>query len=305
MRCGNERGMVLLLVLVVIAVLSTLLSEFAFSTLVDYRLTETYRDVTRAEYLARGGIKAGQMLLQNDKNSYDAKVTTELWSLGVTDYPVAEGSVSIKIEDLNGRLQLNSLVDPLGNSNPLFRDRFIRLCEELAVADPEALADALTDWLDIDSAPERDGAEDTDYLGQNPPYEAADGPLKSFDELGLVRGFSPQVLARLRPYVTVYGNGKLNVNTAEPELLRSWDIEATEAVESLLAARADKPFKHLEDIKEAIGLDAYTALNRNLDIGVSSAFYWIDSRGRINDGVRRLEAVVDKSNKKLLWQKVN
>ncbi|MBE0598742.1 MAG: general secretion pathway protein GspK, partial [Desulfuromonadales bacterium] len=49
----NEKGMVLLLVLVVVALLTSLVTEFAFSTLVDMRLTETFRDSTRAWYLAK------------------------------------------------------------------------------------------------------------------------------------------------------------------------------------------------------------------------------------------------------------
>ncbi len=306
MNCANERGMVLLLVLVVIALLSALLSEFAFSTLVDFRLTETFRDVTKAEYLARGGIGAGRMLLQNDRNGFDAKVATELWSNGISEYPVADGSVSIKIEDLDGRLQLNKLVDQLGNPNPVYRERFVRLCDELGIDEAEALADALIDWLDPDQAPLAEGAEDADYLAESPPYEAADGPLRSFDELYLVRGFNAATVDRLAPYVSVFGSGRLNINTAEPELLRSWDEETAEAaVSSLLARRAERPYQRLDELKEAIGLEEFTALNRNLDLGVSSSFYAISSRARVNDGVRRMEAVVEKSQNLLLWQKVN
>lgn len=305
MKYDNERGMVLLLVLVIIALLSAMLSEFAFSTLVDFRLTETFRDVTRAEYLARGGIKAGRIILINDRNNFDANVASEAWSIGVSEYPVAEGAVSVKIEDLDGRLQLNELVDSLGNPNELYRERFIRLCSELAIAEATALADTLIDWLDPDHTPAPEGAEDADYLAESLAYEASDGPLRSFDELLLVHGFSAQTVARLQPYVTVFGSGRLNINTAEPELLRSWDAEAASAVEDLLARRDEKPYTRLEELKEAIGLEAYTALNRNLDLGVSSAYYHINSRARVNDGVRAMEAVVDKSQNLLLWQKVN
>ena len=56
----KDRGMALLLVLLVVVMLTTLLTEFAFSTLVDLRLTETFRDNIRAYYLAKGGINAGR-----------------------------------------------------------------------------------------------------------------------------------------------------------------------------------------------------------------------------------------------------
>ena len=51
----KNRGMALLVVLVIIALLTSVLTELAFSTLVDLRLAETFRDSTRAYYLAKGG----------------------------------------------------------------------------------------------------------------------------------------------------------------------------------------------------------------------------------------------------------
>lgn len=301
----NERGMVLLLVLVVIALLSALLSEFAFSTLVDLRLTETFRDTTRAEYLARGGIKAGRMILQRDTNSYDAHSPAELWSIGIQDYPLAEGNISVSIEDLDGRLLLNRLVDGMGNPNIVYRERFTRLCSELAIDNPEDLADALTDWLDPDHDKNPAGAEDADYLSANPPYEATDGPLQSIDELLLVRGFSAETVERLRPSVSCFGSGYLNVNTATPELLRSWDADAASAVDSLLSRRAEKPFQQLQEMKDTLGIEDYTAMNRNLDLRVTSSYYLINSQGKVNDGARRMQAVVRKDKDNLLWQKVN
>ncbi len=305
MTVRDEKGMVLLLVLVVIALLSALLSEFAFSTLVDLRLTETFRDSTKAEYLAIGGIRAGRMILQEDKNNYDAHSQTELWSLGIQDYPLADGQISVTIEDLDGRLWLNKLVDSAGNPNILYRERFIRLCSELSIETPEALADALIDWIDEDHDPGPGGAEDSDYLAENPPYEATDGPLQSLEELYLIRGFSSETVARLRPFVSSFGSNKLNVNTAAPELLRSWDIDAGPAIENLLLSRAKGPFTDLNDLRDAIGLDSFTALNRNLDLGVTSSYYLINSTGRVNDGTRRMQAVVNKPKDNLLWQKVN
>jgi len=306
MKLDNERGMVLLLVLVVVALLSALLSDFAFSTLIDMRLTETFRDTTRAEYLARGGITAGRMILQTDKNSYDANNDpSELWSIGVQDYPLAEGSVSVKIEDLDGRLQLNQLVDQQGNPIGYRVERFVRLCQDLALENPEALAAALIDWIDPDHDPEPGGAEDAEYLAQNPSYEATDGAMRSIDELRLIRGFDAETVARLSPFVSSFGSGKLNINTAAPEILRIWDPDTVAPIEDLLSKRDEAPFHQIEDLRETLGVDTFTAMNRNLDLGVSSSYYLISSQGRVNDGARRMQAVVNKTGDNLLWQKVN
>lgn len=306
MMLANQRGMVLLLVLVVVALLSALLSEFVFSTMIDLRLTETFRDSTRSEYLARGGLTAGRMILQIDTNQYDApNDPLEYWAMGVQEYPLADGVVSINLEDLDGRLQLNKLVDNQGNPNIVYRNRFERLCTELALENPAELTAALIDWLDPDTEAQAGGAEDAFYLSRQPAYEATDGPLRSSDELGLVKGFDAATLEQLRPFVSVYGEGILNVNTARAELLRSWDEEAPAMVETLIERRNLGPYKTLNELRDTLGVTNYTALNRNLDLGVKSSYYLINSSGRVNRGTRRMQAIVRKNGDQLLWQKVN
>ena len=71
---NNQDGMALLLVLVIVTLLSALLIDFSFSTLVDLRATETFRDRTKAYYLARGGVEAARMILQQDKKSVRSSV---------------------------------------------------------------------------------------------------------------------------------------------------------------------------------------------------------------------------------------
>ncbi len=303
----NQRGMVLLLVLVVVALLSALLSEFAFSTLVDLRLTETFRDTTRADYLARGGQTVGRMLLQEDRNGYDSPDDpVELWAQGVTNYPVAEGAVSIEIHDLDGRLDLNRLVDAQGNPNVVLRGRFERLCEQLGLDDPPGLTDAVIDWLDEDDVAEELGAESDYYLGLQPPYPSANGPLTTPLELQRVRGFDRKSLTLLLPFITVYGGDKLNINSAPREILLAWDEEMTEEIaETVLAGRADAAYKSIDQLRDILGVDNFSILNRNLDLVVTSQYYHIASRGEVGAGVRRLEAIVNKQGNRLLWQKAN
>ncbi|MDX2495294.1 MAG: hypothetical protein QNK27_10065, partial [Desulfuromusa sp.] len=89
----SEKGMALLLVLIVVTLLTAILMELSYSTLIEQRLTETFRDSTRAYFLARGGITAGQKLLLSDNNEYDAP--TEIWGGGIINYPVGEGFVTL------------------------------------------------------------------------------------------------------------------------------------------------------------------------------------------------------------------
>lgn len=304
MSVRNQRGAVLLLVLVVVALLSALLTDWAFSTLVDLRLTETFRDSNRAYYLARGGVEVGRQLLRDDRNEYDTP--TEMWGVGIPSYPVSDdASVSISIADEDGRFNLNKVVDNLGeNPNPLMRDRFRRLLTHLEIADPDALGDALIDWIDRNQATSARGAENSWYQGLASPLASKDAPLDTVDELLLVKGFTPEIVEKLTPYVTVAGVNKLNVNTVSKELLLVWSGVTDSAIDQLLTWRQDKPFKDKEDLKAAIGIDSFTALNLNTDIAYQSEFYRITSVAQVNDGVRTVEVLLEKTGNRQLWRRV-
>ena len=300
---GNERGMVLLLVLVVVALLTALLSEFSFSSLVDLRLAETFRDSSRAYYLAKGGVRAGRMLLQDDRNQYDGP--DELWHQGVAGYPVGDGTVSITIEDLGGKVDLNGLVTSLGNIDPVIKDRCLRLFAALKFDDPAGMVDALIDWLDPDDNPEPLGAESNYYLGLPHPYPAKNGPLDSFDELLLVKGFDRKVVTALAPHATVYGSDKININTASKEVLLALSSQMDDtAVKAIIAARDEEPFKTLQRLKDLPAMATlYGAIYTYIDI--RSDTYRIHSQGQVGDGTRTVVAVVRKSGDQVLYQRVN
>ena len=304
----NQNGMVLLMVLVIVALLSSLLVEFAFSTFVDLRLTETYRDATRAYYLAKGGIRAGRMLLQDDKNNYDS--LDELWSQGITNYPVGDGNVSIHIEDQGGKLDLNQIYSSTGlGPDGIDAPRMERLFQVLKLDDPAGLIDCLLDWIDPNDTPEPYGAEDQYYMSLDPPYHCKNGKLDSLDELALVKGFTPEVIAAIRPHVTVYGrtDHKININTATAEVLMAYTdvaptIDRGEA-EDIIALRNDRPFT-TANIAEIDNISGLQGVYRG-DMDVTSPTYRIDSLALVNDGARRVIAFIEKKGDKTLYLKVN
>ena len=299
---NNERGMVLLVVLLVVALLVTILVEFAFSTLVDLRLAETYRDTTRANYLARGGITVGRTILQEDNNGYDG--LDELWAQGVQGYPVADGTVSIRIEDHGGRLDLNRLVTAQGNIDPLFKDRTIRLLELLDADDAVAMTDALVDWIDSDDDSEPDGAENFYYRSLAQPYNCKNAPLDNIEELNLVKGFNRSFVQRLSPHVTSYGAAKINVNTATREVLQTITPEMDQdSAETIIQARQGQPFATVAQLKDLPGMETmYGFIYLYLD--VKSSRYQVESTAFVNDGRRTIRASIAKDGDRILYKRV-
>jgi general secretion pathway protein K len=309
----QESGMVLLVVLLVVTLLASLLSEFAFSVLVDMRLAETYRDSTRGYYLARGGVTVGRMFLLLDKesNGYDApNDPSELWAQGLSNYPVGDGYLSIQVEDLCGKLNLN-LLFVNGNIESFNKARFIALCDELGLVNGIELADALIDWLDSNEDPGQYGAESSYYQSLDHPYPAKNAPIDTLEELSLIMGFDGETMKKLVPHVTLFGNGDLNVNTASRELLTAVFVaqqmniaDAESAAGSILAKREEGPIT--SDILSQLATLGSFATNKGLGHGldVKSTALQITSDAEVNDGRRTFTAVVDHKGG-LLQQRVD
>jgi general secretion pathway protein K len=185
------------------------------------------------------------------------------------------------------------------------RDRLRRLLTHLEIDDPDALSDALIDWIDRNQATSPRGAENSWYQGLASPLASKDGPLDTVDELLLVKGFTPEIVQKLTPHVTVAGVGRLNLNSAGKDLLLIWDSDVTPgAIDQLLERRQEKPFKSLTEVQEVLGIVTYSALNRNVDIAVNSQFYQIRSVAQVNDGVRTVEVLLEKAGNRQLWRRV-
>ncbi|MBI4313549.1 MAG: general secretion pathway protein GspK [Candidatus Omnitrophica bacterium] len=88
-------------------------------------------------------------------------------------------------------------------------------------AQAEEVSQSIVDWRDEDHDEHSHGAENYHYRNLSPGYDCKDAPFENAEELLLVKGVTPGLYKALRPYVTVFGNGFLNLNTAEPFLLRT------------------------------------------------------------------------------------
>ena len=316
---ANESGMALLLVLVIITLLTSLLIELSYSTLVDMRLTETFRDSTKAYYLANGGISAGRMLLQEDDNGYDH--SSEMWHTGIISYPVGQGSVSVTIKDLNSKLAINTLVSG-NNPRTVVVDRFYRLFAALDIeylADPAELTAALIDWLDsgdqnyqLIQTDDLDipvsGAENDYYQSLSNSYSCKNGELETLQELLLVKGFSKEVISKISPYITVNGSDMININTASAEVLMALNSNLDETtISTVIDLRNDEPIESIDSLESAINEEPYSILktlaNQKL-LGTTSQYYRIEADASVNDGRQKLVAEVNKKNNTLLYIRV-
>ncbi len=222
MHRRRERGFALLLVIWVLAILSVLAAGFAASTRSETRLTRNLLEAARARALAEAGVaRATDALLQADPRVR--------WRADGTAYPMAfaGGAIRIRIQDEDGKIDLN-LSPP---------ELLAGLCAELAIADDTcaALVDGVVARRRAAAPPAPAG------FRFNPPAAAPDRQNAAFttiEELRQIPEVDAATFARLRPFITVYGqNGRIDPAVAPREVLLAIPGVDPGAVERLLSTR--------------------------------------------------------------------
>ena len=103
------------------------------------------------------------------------------------------------------------------NVNTADQDELSRIIQRAAGVDldtADTIASCIVDWRDPDSASLPRGAEDEYYRSLHNGYVCKNFPFQTIDELCYVKGVTPEIFSRIQPYLTVYGSGKININTA-------------------------------------------------------------------------------------------
>lgn len=88
---------------------------------------------------------------------------------------------------------------------------YIYSYKNLEVLVPKEISTApLQDWIDRDEEPLPEGAENSYYLGLNPPYNSRDGFLSTLEELKQIKD-GDKLYPELAPYFTVFGKANPNI----------------------------------------------------------------------------------------------
>jgi general secretion pathway protein K len=302
----HERGAALLMAMAIMAMAAVAATAMLVALSTWSRQSGLVADHVQAEELVTaGGDWTRAMLFDDRRNSGDIDHAGEPWALRLPPIPFENGELAGRIEDQQGRFNLNNLVRN-GKLDVTQYARFQRLLSMLGL--PGDLAGALADWLDADGIPQpTGGAEDGYYRGLSQPYLAANAPLVDLDELALVRGFDVGVRARLAPFVTALpGTTALNVNTAPAEVLAAvvdgLDLDSAR----LLVARRDGLFyRNNADFLSQLGQDATVPAQ---DIRVGSDYFLVTLRVTYGKTLARgqlLLARVDPTRwPDVVWRKV-
>jgi general secretion pathway protein K len=263
----RERGVALITAVLMVALATMLAVDVGFRGFMDQRRSGTLFALDQAWLVGLGAEAWAADFLKKDAQETQSDHLGEIWARPLPPLPIDGGSVEGRLEDLQGRFNINNLVTADGQTNPEAVKQLERIFAALQVE--PTWAAAIADWIDLDTQPGfPDGAEDSVYTGQDPPHLTANMPVTRVSELMVLPGFGVERYTRVRAVLTALPVGTpLNVCTAPGVVLDSLSEASREFgldPDGLANRRRDACFPTLEDLRGALGDAAFNELRNSL-----------------------------------------
>ena len=254
----QSAGIALLIVMCAIFVLSILAAGLAYSMKVESRLAVSTDTNQRLVWLGRSGVELARWVLAQDATTQPYDSLNEIWAGGtgsmaetnsaltgisLDNYQIGDGTVSIKITDLERFANINTAPAP-------------EIQQALTLMGVDAgsisvISDSIQDWVQPGDAPRIAGAKNDYYQGLSTPYYCKEAPMDDLSELLLVKGIwdhpeiywggaatnhpgpsfqhhlgfgnegeNPNYPFGLVDLFTPFSSGKININTADKNVLQ-------------------------------------------------------------------------------------
>jgi len=178
---SNQKGVVLVITLVLLTSISFMASLLYLRAAENRRISILLQKRQIAEEFLPPFTEKVLVLIGRYQEKYGF-LPREISFAYYAGKTLGSGRVKIYLSAENERLNLNTASD----------EELLDFLVDLGIPEEEALIlrDSLLDWRDKDDVPRPHGAEKDWYRD----YTPRNGPLKSFSELLLVRGFNPYYL---------------------------------------------------------------------------------------------------------------
>jgi general secretion pathway protein K len=221
---ARQRGVAMLIAVLLVALGTIIAAGIAFNAAMAARRGTATAGMDQSVLVAEAAEALAAYALREDlKAGRTVDYPAEEWGQPLGPLEVVPGvTLEAYVEDLSGRFNLNSLVVEQNGQymvDPNALEDLQRLLENLEM-EPK-WASLIADWIDPDSQPlSPDGAEDSAYAAQNPPYRAPNMYITSVSELLALPEFGRDRYLRILPFVTALPpNATINVCSASGMLL--------------------------------------------------------------------------------------
>jgi general secretion pathway protein K len=296
----RSRGAALLTAMLTVALVATFAAAALWQQWRSIEVETAERARVQSSWILTGALDWARLILREDRNAIDH--LGEPWAVplqearlssflaaernATTDQgpEVLEAFLSGQVIDLQSLLNVNNLLEADGKVSAAGLTSFARLFEVLGL--PQAELERMAENLRF--------ASDTSAGNRSSPM----APLRPQRVEQLIwLGLSPQTVATLQPYITVLtGRTPVNLNTASAEVIYAAGHQLSMADAQLLVTERERaPFKNNSDAYRLVAQGAPGPPPGQFDVAVSSRFFEVRARLRLNELVVEERSVIERS----------
>jgi general secretion pathway protein K len=331
---GEAKGVALVMVLWVVAILSVVVLEFCFAMRTEVNITKNFKEETQLYAIAEGGIERAvvELVYKRDARLQQLRKTLKPeeapsgekeqneWMTDGRPYLVSfgQGDCKVRIIGEAGKVNVNTV------SDQTLRKIVGQLGLEGEARD--IVVDSILDWRTPGDLQRLNGAKDDYYQSLKDPYFCKNGKLDSIEELLLVRGVTPELFygrrrgeggekeekVGLQDIFSVYASGEqIDINSATLLVLRFALGIPNELAQSLVKARGEKGFQNQQELLQRVPelSPLMGDVGRFIVFQSTTPYFTIESRATNKEGssIRGVKAIVkidrteEKGYKMIQW----
>ncbi len=322
LRKNKNRGFVLIAVLLIISVLVTIILEFNYESRMKLHLSDNFHNASKALNYADAGISVAIASLKQNADILSDERFIPLFS-GEVQIPVESGYCTILVSDESGRININTFKTSEGEIVRHRVDQILKLIDLLNYQYRQqppvsySLIPAIIDWVDDDDEVtylpfikrDNEGAESNYYIDLIDPYKCKNAPFETLSELLLVKGMTAAIfhgqagdktqnigpVDGIRQYLTIYGDGKININEASPMVILSLsDKMSPSLAKSIIEERKIKRFVNVGQLKNVPGMtpQVYESVRELITVKPKDRYYNVTVTGVAGQFVRKVQIVL-------------
>ena len=191
----------------------------------------------------RAQIAVAGKLLERSTGYYTEKALIEKAIAGIRTTPAKSYDA---MDDLWGAAYGLTDEESKINVNKAPRDvlkNFFVVAGEVDESEADKIAASIINWRSPAEQANADGANAFHYQALDRPYRAKNAAIDALEELLQVEGVSQKIFNKIKSRATIYGNGAVNVNTADELVLRSLGMseELAKKIVDFRAKDEEKP----------------------------------------------------------------
>lgn len=305
MRLHKQRGVAVITALLLCTLAVSIVASLFWQQQVQVRSMENQRLQLQTKWILRGALDWARLVLQTaGRQSNGVTTLNDVWNTPLAETrldqyierervegEVFDATLSGRVIDASSRYNLRHL--SLGQKpNPKHEQIYANLLRNLQI-DP-ALAKRTADYVRTTEKPPPVPP------GQSgpPAPKSIPVPIKRLEDLLVIPGYTPEIIAKLREFVIVLPDTRagnkhgINVNTAPPEVLAAVIENMTLAeAQTLVERRKQASFRDIENFK--LRLNNKILLDE-LTLTVGSEFFLVQSRIRLDRANLDSEALVER-----------